>query len=137
MHKSRLGAIVIDCEGDDFERDVAFWSAALGRDSERPEDPADRNYMSLKTRPDELPVVLQKVDHPSRVHIDIEADDIEAEAAALKATHWQDRLPDVIRSCASGQELIQGGYPQDVTFACQTGVSQTVPVLSDGAFIAA
>ena len=84
MHKSRLGAIVIDCGGDDFERDAAFWSAALGRDGERPDDPADQNYVSLKTRPDELPVLLQKVDHPSRAHIDIEADDIEAEVVRLE-----------------------------------------------------
>ena len=30
MHKSRLGALIIDCRTDDLPRAAAFWSAALG-----------------------------------------------------------------------------------------------------------
>ncbi len=40
--------------------------------------------MLLETGPDELQVEVQKVDHPSRVHIDIESDDIEAEVRRLE-----------------------------------------------------
>jgi hypothetical protein len=35
----------------------------------------------LETPPDELSVQVQRVDHESRVHIDIETDDILAEVA--------------------------------------------------------
>jgi len=30
MHRSRLATVVIDCDDAEFERDVAFWSLALG-----------------------------------------------------------------------------------------------------------
>lgn len=33
----------------------------------------------------DLSIEVQKVDHPSRVHLDIEADDIEAEVRRLEA----------------------------------------------------
>jgi len=38
----------------------------------------------LETPPDELSVQIQRVDHESRVHIDIETDDIPAEVARLE-----------------------------------------------------
>ncbi len=40
--------------------------------------------MELETGPNELQVEVQKVEHPSRVHIDIESDDIEAEVRRLE-----------------------------------------------------
>jgi hypothetical protein len=81
MHRSRLCGIVIDCEGGEVEAAAAFWSAALGR----PARPPEGSYASLETRPGEILVVVQKVDHPSRVHLDIEADDVEAEVKRLEA----------------------------------------------------
>jgi Glyoxalase-like domain len=39
----------------------------------------------LQTPPDEPIVQIQRVDHESRVHIDIEADDIAAEVARLES----------------------------------------------------
>lgn len=84
MHKSRLGAIVIDCQSADFDRDTAFWSQALGRTAKRPEAPEEQHYRSLETAPDELQLLLQKVEHPSRVHVDIKTDDVEAEVARLE-----------------------------------------------------
>ena len=39
----------------------------------------------LDTAADELHVEVQQVQHPSRVHLDIEADDIEAEVRRLEA----------------------------------------------------
>jgi predicted enzyme related to lactoylglutathione lyase len=84
MHKSRLGAIVIDCETDDLDREAVFWSGAFGGAPRRSPDPGDTNYLELKTPPGEVVMLLQKVDHPSRLHLDIETDDIEAEAERLE-----------------------------------------------------
>ncbi len=83
MHKSRLGVIVIDCETDDLDREAEFWAAALGAGVKRSSKPED-NYVELETAPGETKVLLQKVEHPSRVHLDIETDDQEAEAARLE-----------------------------------------------------
>ena len=51
---------------------------------ERSPDPEDENYVELETAPEEMQVLLQRVEHPSRVHLDIETDDLEAEAARLE-----------------------------------------------------
>ena len=44
--------------------------------------------MRLESAPDEVKILLQKVENPSRVHIDIETDDVEAEAARLENKSW-------------------------------------------------
>jgi hypothetical protein len=68
MHKSRLAGFIIDCRTEDLEGATRFWSAALGLAVRAaPEDPL---YYTLG--------------HPSRVHLDIEADDIEAEVRRLE-----------------------------------------------------
>jgi len=84
MHKSRLGAIVIDCEAGDFDRDIEFWSRALGRAPQRSDDPEFQHYAGLESAPEEAKILLQKVEHPSRVHLDINTDDVEAEVGRLK-----------------------------------------------------
>ena len=83
MHRSRLAALVIDCQTDDLGPAAEFWSQALGYREKRSTDPADDNYVLLETGPNDLHIELQNVEHPSRVHIDIEADDIEAEVGRL------------------------------------------------------
>lgn len=85
MHKSRLGALVIDCRTEDVEAAAGFWSAALGWPSRPLADPGDANYRSLEAPPNEVGVLVQAVAHPSRVHVDIETDDIEAEVRRLEA----------------------------------------------------
>jgi predicted enzyme related to lactoylglutathione lyase len=84
MHKSRLGSLVIDCQGDDLDGAVAFWSSALGCKEQRSDDPATQHYVNLQTGGDDVTMEVQKVDHPSRVHLDIETDDIEAEVQRLE-----------------------------------------------------
>ncbi len=84
MHKSRLGALVIDCDTKDLDSEASFWGQALGCTPKRSSDPDDANYIKLENRPGEVQMLLQKVDHPSRVHIDIETDDIEAEVKRLE-----------------------------------------------------
>ena len=83
MHKSRLGALIIDCRSDNLESEAEFWSAALGGTAARPDHGG--RYIEIRGDPAEPHVILQKVDHPSRVHIDIESDDIEAEVRRLQA----------------------------------------------------
>ncbi len=82
MHKSRLAVLVIDCETDDLGREAEFWSRALGAPVKL--DQASPDYIDLDTPAEEMRVLLQKVAHPSRVHLDIETDDQEAEAARLE-----------------------------------------------------
>jgi len=85
MHKSRLGGLIIDCNTEDLEMAATFWTQALGYEAVSSSDPDDENYTPLKTGPNDLAIELQKVTHPSRVHIDIETDDVEAEVVRLKA----------------------------------------------------
>jgi predicted enzyme related to lactoylglutathione lyase len=85
MHKSRLGTIVIDCQTDRLDDAAAFWAAALGRTTSRFDDPNNANYRDLTGPAGEVKMLVQAVSHPSRVHIDIEADDIEAEVKRLEA----------------------------------------------------
>jgi predicted enzyme related to lactoylglutathione lyase len=84
MHHSRLSTFVIDCKVDDLDAAAAFWSAALGR-SVKPADPNEPAYRELVTDDDEPILLLQRVDHDSRIHLDIESDDLEAEATRLEA----------------------------------------------------
>lgn len=84
MHKSRLAGFIIDCDTDDLDREAAFWSQALGYPINPSDDPADENYVLLDTGPGGLHVELQRVEHPSRVHLDIESDDVEAEVRRLE-----------------------------------------------------
>ncbi len=84
MHKSRLAGFIIDCRTDDLDQAARFWSQALGyslKPSASSEDTGDR---LLDTAPDDLHIEVQKVEHPSRVHLDIEADDVEAEVNRLE-----------------------------------------------------
>ena len=84
MHRSRLGGLIIDCQTDNLENAAQFWSRALGYETVRFDAPADESYIVFKTPPNELDVEVQRVDHPSRAHIDIETNDIEAEVARLE-----------------------------------------------------
>ena len=84
MHHSRINGILIDCKVDDIHEAARFWAGALGRPID-PGHPGTRgNYVMLETPPDEIGVQLQRVEHESRVHIDIETDDIAAEVARLE-----------------------------------------------------
>ena len=84
MHRSRINGILIDCNTDDIDSAARFWAEALGRPVD-PDHPGTRgDYRMLETPPDEICVQIQRVDHESRVHIDIETDDIAAEVARLE-----------------------------------------------------
>lgn len=84
MHYSRLCALLIDCNTANVDEAADFWARALGRAVDR-EHPGTRgNYRMLATPPDEPLVQIQRVSHESRVHLDIETDDIPVEVARLE-----------------------------------------------------
>ena len=84
MHRSRLGGLIIDCRTEDLEAAAAFWSRALGLPRRASDKPEDAGYAVLAAGPGGLDIEVQKVDHPSRVHLDIETDDVESEVARLE-----------------------------------------------------
>jgi len=84
MHRSRVNGILIDCKVEDIGAAAKFWAEALGRPVD-PGHPGTRgDYVMLETPPDEISVQIQRVDHESRIHLDIETDDIPAEVARLE-----------------------------------------------------
>jgi predicted enzyme related to lactoylglutathione lyase len=84
MHRSQLSTILIDCNVEDIGAAAQFWAEALGRPVDHDHPGTRGNYVMLETPPGEIIVELQRVDHDSRVHIDIETDDIPAEVARLE-----------------------------------------------------
>lgn len=84
MHRSRVNGILIDCNVDDIQQAAQFWAETLGRPVD-PDHPGTRgDYVMLENRPDEISVQIQRVDHESRIHLDIETDDIPAEVGRLE-----------------------------------------------------
>ncbi|HEY8152982.1 MAG TPA: VOC family protein [Myxococcota bacterium] len=85
MHRSRLTTVVIDCSEDEFERDVAFWSGALGKQTIPQDLP---RYVALRGRVggEGGPyLLLQRVSKAERaIHLDIETDDVAREVARLE-----------------------------------------------------
>jgi catechol 2,3-dioxygenase-like lactoylglutathione lyase family enzyme len=82
MHRSRLAGFIIDCEGPDLDAAARFWSGALGLAPAARE--GDR-YQELDASARDLYLEVQRVEHPSRVHLDIQTDDLDAEVARLEA----------------------------------------------------
>jgi predicted enzyme related to lactoylglutathione lyase len=84
MHYSRLCALLIDCQVSDVDAAAGFWAEALGRPVDLAHPGSRDNYRMLETPADEPIVQIQRVEHESRVHLDIETDDIPAEVARLE-----------------------------------------------------
>lgn len=123
MHYSRLCAILIDCNTTDLGEAARFWAEALGRPVD-PAHPGSRgHYLMLTTPPDEPIVQIQRVSHESRVHIDIETDDIPAEVTRLESLGAKvvDRLERwVVMQAPTGQRFCivraqRPGFPKNAT----------------------
>lgn len=123
MHYSRLCALLIDCDTPDVDRAADFWAQALGRPVD-PNHPGTRgDYRMLETPQDEPIVQIQRVSHESRVHLDIETDDIPAEVARLEAlgAHVVSRLQRwVVMQAPTGQRFCvvrvqRPGFPKNAT----------------------
>jgi hypothetical protein len=84
MHRSRLAGFIIDCNTDNIEEAGEFWAAALGMQARYNPAVEGDNYVRLNKPDDRFHVEVQKVSHESRVHLDIETDDIDAEVRRLE-----------------------------------------------------
>ena len=123
MHHSRLCALLIDCQTPDLEAAAHFWARALGREVDRAHPGTRGNYVMLTTPPDEPLVQLQRVSHESRVHLDIETDDIPAEVARLErlGARVAERLERwVVMQAPSGQRFCvvrvqRPGFPKNAS----------------------
>lgn len=97
MHKSRLAGFIIDClvkdKDNDNDNDPAdpatsldaaarFWSRALGLQRSGPDGDG---YERLDATARDLHLEVQSVQHESRVHLDIETDDLDAEVRRLES----------------------------------------------------
>ncbi len=82
MHQSRLSGFIIDCNTDDLEGAAAFWGAALGLKVEASPQAGETLYRRLEGS--QLDIEVQQVTHQSRVHLDIESTDVEAEVRRLE-----------------------------------------------------
>ena len=82
MHRSRLAQILVDVAPGDHDATVGFWSGALGR----PARPHGEEYTFLGGEiAGEVTFYLQRLEAgPSRVHLDLETDDLDAEVARLE-----------------------------------------------------
>ncbi|WP_428312510.1 VOC family protein [Hydrocarboniphaga sp.] len=84
MHKSRLAGFIIDCQTDDVHGAARFWSAALGMQAQALPAEEGEKYVRLIDPREQLHIEVQSVSHASRVHLDIESDDVEAEVTRLQ-----------------------------------------------------
>jgi Glyoxalase-like domain len=84
MHKSMLSGFIIDCQHGDLKSAATFWSAALGMETHSLPGEEGEKYVRLVDPHDRLDVEVQTVEHESRVHLDIETDDVEAEVRRLE-----------------------------------------------------
>ena len=85
MHKSRLAGFIVDCCTQDLHGAAAFWGGALGMQLRALPAEEGEKYVRLIDRKLDLHIEVQTVSHPSRVHLDIETDNIEAEVLRLEA----------------------------------------------------
>jgi predicted enzyme related to lactoylglutathione lyase len=83
MHRSKLAGFIIDCQTGDLNRAADFWGGALGMPV-RDLPPGEETYKKLEDLQHGLHIEVQTVSHPSRVHLDIETDDIDAEVRRLE-----------------------------------------------------
>jgi hypothetical protein len=81
MHRSRVYAILIDTPEAEAARAASFWSAALGVPAQPV--PSEPQFTVLQEALPGLVTAIQAVDDAPRLHLDIEADDVEAETTRL------------------------------------------------------
>jgi hypothetical protein len=83
MHRSTLGVVVVDIDEPDHDKGLAFWAEALGATATRVKEYPE--YHSVRGPAVPTGFLVQRIGGPSRVHLDIYADNVEAEVARLEA----------------------------------------------------
>jgi predicted enzyme related to lactoylglutathione lyase len=84
MHKSKLSGFIIDCQTLDLDASADFWGGALGLPVRSLPPGEGEIYKRLEDTKHGLHIEVQAVSHESRVHLDIETDDIDAEVRRLE-----------------------------------------------------
>ena len=84
MHKSKLAGFIIDCKIDNLQDAAQFWGKALGMKVQQLPDEEGDKYIKLIDKNSSLHIEVQSVEHQSRVHLDIETDNINSEVKRLE-----------------------------------------------------
>ena len=82
MHRSRLQVVLIDSPPDVAEAEIAFWAAALGHEPKPEAGTPFTEIAPIGAGPVLAHQRLQEGD--SRVHLDVETDDPDAEVSRLE-----------------------------------------------------
>jgi predicted enzyme related to lactoylglutathione lyase len=86
-HRRRLAQIVIDV--DDLDAGDTFWAAALDAKEEPLSETSNQIYRRLRLPDSEVRILLQRTpdpkQHKERMHLYLEADNVEAEVRRLEA----------------------------------------------------
>lgn len=88
MHRSRIGVVLIDHPAESYEASAAFWAGATGSERGTADGPPGESpYEALASLPGGVMLELQRTGPgtPSRIHLDIETDDVAAEVARVVA----------------------------------------------------
>lgn len=122
-HRSGLVALVLDSQVQSLDVALDFWSQAMHREVASYDQDSDGRYGELSSNPDEPYLLLQKVDHEARAHLDIQADDLDAEVARLEALGatrvefikrwWVMQAPTGHRFCVVGQQATKPELAQN------------------------
>lgn len=117
MHKSKLSGFIIDCQTADLDRSADFWGSALGMPVRALPAGEGEIYKRLVDSQHGLHIEVQAVLHASRIHLDIETNDLEAEvkrleklgAKRIQAVHtwWVMEAPTGQRFC-----VVRAGSPE-------------------------
>ena len=123
-HRSRLAGFIIDCQTGDIDAAATFWGGALGLQVGGTQVEGDAEYVEFLDGAWGLHIEVQRVQHPSRVHLDIETDDLDAEATRLEALGarkigfvkrwWVMEAPTGQRFCVVRMKHPEQGAPPNV-----------------------
>jgi hypothetical protein len=81
-HFSRVSTVVIDVPGDDHDRELSFWQAAVGQNLPQLDYP---EYHGARLHGQDFALLVQRLgEEPARVHVDIHASDLAAEVGRLE-----------------------------------------------------
>ena len=122
-HHSGLVALVLDCQVDSLDVAIDFWSQALHRGVASRDQDGDGKYGEIETGSDEPYLLLQRVAHEPRAHMDLQTDDLDAEVTRLEALGatrlefikrwWVMQAPTGHRFCVVQQQPNKPGLPQN------------------------